>query len=136
MNLFENSRLGSQNLDLLRGSNRSYYDQENSKDFVNIKMPKKPTEGAAGGPSGGLLGKDDDLRTKIRFLEDEIIKLKKNYQEKLADQPLDMNVENIGSLRKELNLLATQIQQKSESLLELRKWNRENELKKEKKILK
>ena len=49
-------------------------------------MPKKPTEGAAGGPSGGLLGKDDDLRTKIRFLEDEIIKLKKNYQEKLADQ--------------------------------------------------
>ena len=47
-----------------------------------------------------------------------------------------MNVENIGSLRKELNLLATQIQQKSESLLELRKWNRENELKKEKKILK
>ena len=71
--------------------------------------------------------KQDNSRTKIHILEDDIIKLKKEYQEKLADQPIEMNIQNIGDLRKELNSLASQIQQKSESLLELKKWQRENE---------
>lgn len=74
--------------------------------------------------------KFDDSKTKIHLLEDEIIKLKKEYQEKLADQPIEMNIENIGALRQGLNQLASQIQQKSESLLESKKWHRENEEKK------
>lgn len=63
----------------------------------------------------------EELKSLSKMHEDEIIKLKKQYKEKLDRDTTGMTAESISELRADLGLIMNQIEDRSKELFKLRK---------------
>jgi len=91
----------------------------NSANPIMIIKYKSQAENQESIESGSLQSKT--LKQTIRDCEDELIRLKKNYKDRLSAESSNMQSEDIAKLRSELSAFMIEIEAKSTNLLNLRK---------------